>query len=123
MAGALAEEGVGLEEITKRVNLVAKAMGEYQPQGWEDVADLGIQRRLLPAASRVSLEAGGRSPAGDPEAWKPWVPGFGLSSSDEELGSLLREDAYGLSFRGIAAAILTPAAKSRTAISFTLHFS
>ena len=30
MAGALAEAGVGLEEITDRVSVVAKAMGECQ---------------------------------------------------------------------------------------------
>lgn len=30
MAGALAEEGVGLEEIAERVSEVAKAMGECQ---------------------------------------------------------------------------------------------
>lgn len=53
MAGALAEEGVGLEEIAKRVNEVAKAMGECQPQGWEDVADLGIQSRLLPVTPKA----------------------------------------------------------------------
>lgn len=34
VAGALAEAGVGLEEITKRVNVVAKAMGECRPGSW-----------------------------------------------------------------------------------------
>lgn len=34
VAGALAEAGVGLEEITERVSVVAKAMGECQPRDW-----------------------------------------------------------------------------------------
>lgn len=71
VAGALAEEGVGLEEIAKRVSLVAKAMGEYQPQGWEDVADLGIQSRLLPEAFLCFPGGLGGSPVGGPGAWKP----------------------------------------------------
>lgn len=74
MAGALAEEGVGLEEIAKRVSLVAKAMGEYQPQGWEDVADLGIQSRLLPAipeAFPCFPRGWGKVPCGSPGTWKP----------------------------------------------------
>lgn len=74
MAGALAEEGVGLEEIAKRVSLVAKAMGEYQPQGWEDVADLGIQSRLLPAIPEAfpCFPGGwGKVPCGGPGTWKP----------------------------------------------------
>lgn len=35
VAGALAEAGAGLKEITERVNVVAKAMGEWQPRGRE----------------------------------------------------------------------------------------
>lgn len=31
VAGALAEEGMGLEEITKRVSVIAKTMGECRP--------------------------------------------------------------------------------------------
>lgn len=34
VAGALAEAGVGLEEITARVSKVAKAMGKCQPRDW-----------------------------------------------------------------------------------------
>lgn len=34
VAGALAEAGVGLEEIAKQVNVVAKAMGECWPGSW-----------------------------------------------------------------------------------------
>lgn len=63
VAGALAEEGVGLEEIANRVNVVAKAMGECQPQGWEDVANMGTQSRLLSEKPfHVSLGVGGGSP-------------------------------------------------------------
>lgn len=53
MAGALAEAGVGLKEITERVNVIAKAMGECQPRDWEagreEEADLGTGSRF-PAA-------------------------------------------------------------------------
>lgn len=35
VAGALAEAGVGLKEITERVSVVAKALGECQPRGRE----------------------------------------------------------------------------------------
>ena len=53
VAGALAEAGVGLKEITERVSMVAKAMGKFQPRDWEvgreEEADLGTRSRF-PAA-------------------------------------------------------------------------
>lgn len=65
MAGALAEEGMGLEEITKRVSVIAKTMGECQPRDGRIVAAMGTQSRLLSAVPgafpRYSLEARGRS--------------------------------------------------------------
>lgn len=57
IAGALAEAGVGLKEITERVSMVAKAMGECQPRGWEagreEEADLGSRNRFPAAANRA----------------------------------------------------------------------
>lgn len=50
MAGALAEEGMELKEITKRVSMIAKTMGECQPRDGRIVADMGTQSRLLSAA-------------------------------------------------------------------------
>lgn len=50
MAGALAEEGMELKEITKRVSMIAKTMGEYLPRNGRIVADMGTRNRLLPAA-------------------------------------------------------------------------
>lgn len=41
MAGALAEEGMELKEITKRVSMIAKTMGEYLPRNGRIVADMG----------------------------------------------------------------------------------
>lgn len=56
---------MGLEEITKRVSVIAKTMGECQPRDGRIVADMGTQSRVLPAAPGAfpsySLEARGRS--------------------------------------------------------------
>lgn len=56
VAGALAEAGVGLEEITDRVSAVAKAMGECWPRDLEGEGGrlrlaLGLTRRSFPGAA------------------------------------------------------------------------
>lgn len=55
VAGALAEAGVGLEEITNRVNVVAKAMGECQPR---DLEGEGGRSRLTLGQTRHRFPAG-----------------------------------------------------------------
>lgn len=55
MAGALAEKGMGLEEITKRVSMIAKTMGECQPRDGRIVADMGTQSKLLPTSCTRNL--------------------------------------------------------------------
>lgn len=72
VAGALAEAGVGLEEITERVSMVAKAMGECQPRDWE-----GEGRRLrhtlgLGACSHQLHE---KSHQGFPQGLREGLPG------------------------------------------------
>lgn len=65
MAGALAEKGMELEEITKRVSMIAKTMGECQSRDGKTVTDMGTQSSLLTAVPGAFpsyfLEARGRS--------------------------------------------------------------
>lgn len=58
VAGALAEAGVGLEEITKRVSAVAQAMGECWPrdlegEGGRSRLTLGLTRCKFPLTFQV----------------------------------------------------------------------
>lgn len=54
MAGALAEAGVGLEEITNRVSVVAKAMGECRPR---DLGGASGRLRLTLGLTRRAFQA------------------------------------------------------------------
>lgn len=55
VAGALAEAGVGLEEITKRVSAVAQAMGEsaLEGEGGRSRLTLGLTRCKFPLTFQV----------------------------------------------------------------------
>lgn len=117
VAGALAEAGVGLEEIANRVSVVAKAMGECWPRGRGGGGGGQGQpwTRSSTGLPGYSPGAEGGSP-GDSQVPKPgFCPITGMGS----LPACLREEASAaLPLPG-----LMPDAKNRMVVPLTPRFS
>lgn len=72
VAGALAEAGVGLEEITERVSMVTKAMGECLPRDW---GGEGRRLRLTLGLGACSHQLRRKSRHGVPQGLREGLPG------------------------------------------------
>lgn len=117
VAGALAEAGVGLEEITNRVSVVAKAMGECWPRGRGGGG--GGQGQPWTRSSTGLPGYSPRAEGGSPGDSQVAEPGFCPITGMGSLPACLREEASAaLPLPG-----LMPDAKNRMVVPLTPRFS